>query len=130
MTDPANGAVTGAPHVWLRLEGATACAVAATCYARGGYGWLLFALLFLVPDVSFLAYLAGPRIGAAAYNALHSYVGPALLAATGLRTGWSLAVPLIWAAHIGFDRAAGYGLKYPSAFTATHLGRLRGRRDA
>ena len=32
---------------------------------------------------------------------------------------------LIWAAHIGFDRLLGYGLKYPSAFRATHLGSVR-----
>ena len=31
---------------------------------------------------------------------------------------------LIWAAHIGIDRLAGYGLKYPSDFHDTHLGRI------
>ena len=30
---------------------------------------------------------------------------------------------LIWIAHIGFDRALGYGLKYPTGFGDTHLGR-------
>ena len=35
---------------------------------------------------------------------------------------------LIWAAHIGFDRALGYGLKYPSGFGDTHLGRIGGKR--
>ena len=34
---------------------------------------------------------------------------------------------LIWAAHIGFDRLMGYGLKYETAFGATHLG-WRGKR--
>lgn len=35
---------------------------------------------------------------------------------------------LIWVAHIGFDRAAGYGIKYSSSFFDTHLGRVgRGR---
>ena len=33
---------------------------------------------------------------------------------------------LIWIAHIGFDRLAGYGLKYGSGFGHTHLG-LMGR---
>jgi len=32
---------------------------------------------------------------------------------------------LIWAAHIGFDRFLGYGLKYPVAFRVTHLGSIR-----
>jgi hypothetical protein len=34
------------------------------------------------------------------------------------------AVGLIWLLHIGFDRAIGYGLKYPSSFKETHLGRV------
>lgn len=34
------------------------------------------------------------------------------------------AVALIWLLHIGFDRAIGYGLKYPSSFKETHLGRV------
>ena len=39
-----------------------------------------------------------------------------------------LAVALVWCAHIGFDRALGYGLKYAAGFRETHLGRL-GRAD-
>jgi hypothetical protein len=31
------------------------------------------------------------------------------------------ALALIWLAHIGLDRALGYGLKYPTAFRHTHL---------
>ena len=33
-----------------------------------------------------------------------------------------LAAGLIWCAHIGFDRALGYGLKYSQGFGCTHLG--------
>ena len=33
------------------------------------------------------------------------------------------AIALIALAHIGFDRALGYGLKYSAGFGATHLGR-------
>jgi hypothetical protein len=35
-----------------------------------------------------------------------------------------VSIALIWFAHIGFDRALGYGLKYPSAFQNTHMGRI------
>jgi Domain of unknown function (DUF4260) len=35
-----------------------------------------------------------------------------------------LATALIWLAHIGFDRALGYGLKYEVGFSFTHLGRV------
>jgi hypothetical protein len=31
-------------------------------------------------------------------------------------------VALIWSAHIGIDRALGYGLKYGDGFASTHLG--------
>ena len=37
------------------------------------------------------------------------------------------ALALIWAAHIGFDRALGYGLKYAAGFGVTHLGFKTGR---
>ena len=37
------------------------------------------------------------------------------------------AIALIWLAHIGFDRAAGFGLKYTGAFGDTHLGLSRRR---
>jgi hypothetical protein len=36
----------------------------------------------------------------------------------------ALQVSLIWLAHIGLDRAVGYGLKYPTAFKETHLQRV------
>ena len=36
----------------------------------------------------------------------------------------ALPIAFIWTAHIGMDRALGYGLKYPSAFGDTHLGRV------
>ncbi|MDD9911252.1 MAG: DUF4260 family protein, partial [Ahrensia sp.] len=36
----------------------------------------------------------------------------------------SLAIALIWAAHISGDRALGYGLKYESNFKHTHLGKI------
>ena len=34
------------------------------------------------------------------------------------------AVALVWFAHIGMDRALGYGLKYETDFRDTHLGRI------
>jgi len=128
MTTLSTGAVTGAPRVWLRLEGMAVAGLAAFLYARGGHSWPLFAATFLVPDVSLAAFAAGPRVGAWGYNAAHSYVGPAFAAAAALLTGRPLVVALVWAAHIGFDRALGYGLKYTTGFGDTHLGELRGNR--
>ncbi len=117
------GAVGGAPRIILRLEGAAALAVASAAYARVGDGWVMFALLFLAPDISMLGSLAGRRIGAVAYNLGHSYLPPAALAACGLFISQPLllSLSLIWVAHIGFDRMLGYGLKYDTAFGHTHL---------
>lgn len=110
--------------VWQRLEGLALLAVAALAYGRSGQGWGMFAILFLTPDLSFFGYLAGPRIGALIYNLAHSLIGPLLLAGAGLLTdqGLVFGLSLIWLAHIGFDRALGYGLKSPEAFGVTHLG--------
>ena len=116
--------------MWLRLEGLGALALATLLYHQGGHSWILYALLFLVPDLSLLSYLAGPRAGAIVYNLAHSYAAPAVAALLAVLAGSPPAAALIWAAHIGFDRALGYGLKYPSGFADTHLGRLGRARPA
>jgi Domain of unknown function (DUF4260) len=114
------------PHTLLRLEGLAVGAGALALYVHGHYGWILFAALALVPDVSFFGYAAGPRVGAACYDALHTSVPPIALGAAGVLTGTDLAVQvaLIWLVHIGVDRALGYGLKYPTRFQDTHLQRV------
>ena len=121
-----DGAVTGAVRLTMQIEGLAIGAAAILIYFRAEFSWQEFALLILVPDLSMLGYLAGPRVGAFAYNAAHSYVGPALLAAEAFATSDMLMMPiaLIWIAHIGFDRMLGFGLKYGAGFGYTHLGRL------
>jgi hypothetical protein len=131
VSSPAEGVVTGAPRIILRLEGAAVLAVASAAYAHIGMGWMLFAVLFLVPDISMLGYLAGPRVGAATYNLGHTYILPVILGALGFLLSHQLlaALCLIWLAHVGFDRMLGYGLKYATAFGHTHLG-VVGRPEA
>jgi hypothetical protein len=126
MAAESSPAVSGVPVVLLRLEGLGLFALGVLFYAQSGARWSFFAVLFLVPDVSFAGYLAGPRIGAAVYNAAHTMLGPIMLAGTGLTLAQPLAISLavIWAAHIGFDRMLGYGLKYGTGFGFTHLGRI------
>ena len=116
----------GSVRLWLRAEGLSVFVLSLWLYAHYGRGWALFAWLFLLPDASFAGYLAGPRIGAQIYNAAHSYIGPLQLALIIGVTGHSnlFSFVLVWAAHIGFDRTLGYGLKYPTAFGDTHLGRI------
>ena len=51
---------------------------------------------------------------------------PMALMTTGFVTASPLvlSIAMIWLAHIGIDRALGYGLKYASGFGFTHLGRI------
>lgn len=129
--------VTGDVRGLLRLEGLGLLAAALVLYAQSGEGWTLFLVLFLVPDLSFAAYIFGARAGAVAYNLMHSTIGPFVLAALSQVGATRIAdaqllwpVALIWFAHVGFDRALGYGLKYASAFSDTHLGVIgRKRRE-
>jgi hypothetical protein len=120
---------TGSVPVILRGEALIELVLAVAAYRHSGGTWGMFAILFLLPDVSMLGYLANPGIGARVYNLGHSYIGPALLALTGFMMATPLlyALALIWAAHLGFDRLLGYGLKYPAAFYETHLNWKRPR---
>jgi hypothetical protein len=114
------------PTAILRLEGAVMLSLAVFLYVRGDGGWLLFALLILAPDVGLAGYAAGPRVGAIAYNAVHTTLGPAALAVIGIlsESAGAVSVALVWFAHIGMDRMLGYGLKHTSGFRDTHLGRI------
>jgi hypothetical protein len=57
--------------------------------------------------------------------------GPGALVMIGVSSGVQQlsALGLVWFAHIGMDRALGYGLKYDDAFTHTHLGIIRNGRE-
>jgi Domain of unknown function (DUF4260) len=114
------------PRLLLRFEGLVLFACAIALYVREDYSILALVLLFLAPDLSFLGLAAGPRLGAVAYDAAHTYVGPILLASVSVIVEWDAGVMLglIWLAHIGIDRALGYGLRYPDAFRETHLQRV------
>lgn len=129
--------VTGIPRVWLRLEGAALLLTSLVAYHWQLGSWTSFAWLVLAPDISLLAYLGGPSIGARVYNLAHALVAPLFLAMYGIAVGRSDVLPyaIAWTAHIGLDRLLGLGLKYPSAFSDTHLGPVHlgwpvGRADA
>jgi hypothetical protein len=123
----AAGAVDGVPRLLLRLEGLALAAAALYMYHRLGANWWWFALI-LVPDISLLAYFAGTKAGAIAYNVFHITLGPLLLGALGflLPSFDLISIALVWAVHIGVDRAFGLGLKYSAGFGFTHLGRIGG----
>jgi hypothetical protein len=118
--------ISGGPKGILRLEGLIlfAAGLAAFFYLKQSL-WI-FAGLLLVPDLSMAAYFAGPKPGAIVYNLFHATIGPLLMAIYGVLFGelFAQALASVWLAHIGLDRALGYGLKYASDFRDTHLGRI------
>jgi hypothetical protein len=105
-TTNAAGAATGGVRMLLRLEGLTLFGGMTLLYAVWGGSWWIYAILFLVPDLSYMAPVAMMTSGFA------------------LASPFWLSVAMIWMAHIGIDRALGYGLKYSAGFTFTHLGRI------
>lgn len=122
-----DGYVTGGPKFILRLEGLVIFLLGSLLYfCQKSNSWYIFALLFFAPDVSLLAYLVGKKTGAFFYNLFHSYLTPLGL---GVILFWMHQWELcdlvsIWVAHVGFDRALGFGLKYGQGFKFTHLGRI------
>jgi hypothetical protein len=113
-------------RVLLRLEGLALLAGGVALYLHFDYSLLALVLLALVPDFSLAGYLAGPRLGTVIYNAVHTTLLPIALGTIGVLSDADVPVQLalIWLAHIGADRAIGFGLKYPSTFSDTHLQRV------
>jgi hypothetical protein len=118
---------TPAAVAWiLRIEAITLFLAGVIGYLQlnGHPIWLL--PLLLAPDLSMIGYLRGSRLGAITYNLVHNLA----IALALLAVGWVTAIaPLALAgavlvAHVGMDRALGYGLKLPTDFRDTHLGRI------
>jgi hypothetical protein len=116
------------PAILLHLEGACVFLFSLFLYRSIGGPWGLFFLLFLWPDLSMFAYWINVRVGSALYNLAHTYAAALTLAAVAFHQHHSLALSFasIWLAHIGLDRALGYGLKYPTFFKDTHLQHVAG----
>ncbi len=116
----------------LRIESAAIGILGIAAFLILGGPPLLLIPALLAPDLSAIGYLAGPRVGAVTYNLVHNWaiaVAFAFLAII-IREPWPIAVAAILAAHVGFDRALGYGLKLPTSFQDTHLGRIGRDRPA
>ena len=109
-----------------RLEGLTLFAVSLLVYMDLDMSILLFVLTLLLVDIFMLGYLINTAVGTYAYNLGHSIVAPLIVGCVGYFTDtrMAIAISLIWLAHIGLDRAFGYGLKFKTGFKDTHLGHL------
>ena len=137
--EPSADAVTGNVHLedttpwvrrWLRAEGVIAFAWGVVIWVLLNQPLPLLLVALLLPDLSMLGYLRGPHAGAILYNIVHNWAtaGLVLLLALVAQSGPLILVGAVLLAHVGIDRALGYGLKYPTAFQDTHLGRIGRRR--
>jgi hypothetical protein len=117
--------MTGVEAV-LRAERLAIGVAGVVLYLVLGGSWLLLVPLLLAIDLSMIGYLAGPRVGAITYNAAHNFVIALLTVGAGWWFGlaWLQLLGAVWIAHVGADRALGYGLKLPTDFRDTHLGRI------
>lgn len=110
----------------LRLEGLALFAAASSAFLiLGGPPWTLLVWL-LAPDLVALGYLAGPRVGAILYDLVHATPAPLALLLVGVALDAPTAslASTVWLAHLGMDRAIGYGLKYPAGDGSSHLQRV------
>jgi hypothetical protein len=117
----------------LRIESAAIGVAGVVAWLTLGGNPLVLVPALLAPDLSALGYLAGPRVGAWTYNLVHNWALAVLLALLSIASGepWLMLAAAVVTAHVGFDRALGYGLKLPTSFQDTHLGRIgRNRSEA
>ncbi|HYC06721.1 MAG TPA: DUF4260 domain-containing protein [Candidatus Binatia bacterium] len=115
--------VGGSVRVTLRAEGLPLFVAGVAIYATLGGPWLAFIPLLLAPDLSVIGFARDARLGATTYNAAHNLVTGGVVLGLGLwlGLGWLAIGGSILLAHIGMDRLAGYGLKYPTTFKDTHF---------
>lgn len=128
LSGPYDAAMTNIPDTvrfWLHVEGGAVLVAAGVLYGHLGGNWLFAILLLLLPDLSAVGYLGGPRVGSFTYNLVHNWaVGLAILGlGVWLGSNAVLLAGTVLVGHVGMDRLVGYGLKHTSGFKDTHLQR-------
>ena len=111
----------------LKSDELASLLLAVLVFAQLPYAWWWLPALFLVPDLSMLGYLAGPRLGAWCYNLAHHKLLAVALGAAGYLLGYPalMLAGTVLLFHISFDRMLGYGFKHETGFKHTHLEQAR-----
>jgi hypothetical protein len=110
----------------LKIEELAQLILGIVLFSQLQYPWWVFAALFLMPDIGMLGYFVNTKVGAVTYNIFHHKgIAVAILVLGILFLGdiYTLAGIILFS-HSAFDRALGYGLKYPDSFKNTHLGKI------
>jgi hypothetical protein len=116
----------------LRSEALAALAAGIVIWMANDGSMLWLVPVLLLPDLSAIGYLVNARVGAVTYNIVHNWTiaGVALLLGWWLHSRFLVLTGAVLLAHVGLDRVLGYGLKLPSGFQDTHLGRIgRGQKQ-
>jgi hypothetical protein len=123
MNGPASSTAVG---VILRAEHLAIFVAGVVLWLANGGPPLLLIPAWLLIDASMIGYLGGPRLGSITYNTAHNLVLPLAIIGLGWWTDlrWQVLAGAVFLTHVGLDRALGYGLKLPSDFRDTHLGRI------
>jgi hypothetical protein len=114
------------PFIYERIESGFIFLGSLYIYLHLGFQLLWFIVFLFSIDIFMLGYVVNKTFGAHCYNLGHTYIIPAILIIVGVlgQSHIIIAIAIIWAAHIGWDRALGYGLKFSTGFKNTHLGNL------
>jgi hypothetical protein len=110
----------------IKLEEAAMFLLSIILISRLPYAWYWWLIWILAPDLSMIAYLGGNRVGAIGYNLVHHKGIAILVYAIGLYTNHPALefAGMILFGHSCMDRGMGYGLKYFTGFSDTHLGKI------
>ena len=110
----------------IKLEEAALFLLSIFLWGQLHFAWYWWLAWILAPDLSMIGYVAGNRTGAILYNFVHHKGVAILVYLIGIYTYDRViqSTGLILLAHSCMDRAMGYGLKYFSGFSDTHLGRI------
>jgi len=108
----------------IKLEEVAQFALSMFLFANLPFVWWVYPALLLLPDVSMLGYLMNAKVGAFSYNLFHHKALSIAVGVAGVvlqNNELTLAGTLLFG-HSSMDRLMGYGLKYGTGFTNTHLG--------
>ena len=110
----------------IKLEEAAMFVLGSYLFSVLPFAWWWFPALILAPDVSFIGYVLGNKVGAWVYNIAHHKGLAIALYLTGCYTQLPSVqlAGIILFTHSCMDRMLGYGLKYEKGFKFTHLGEI------
>lgn len=110
----------------LTLEEAGQFFLSIFLFSQLDYVWWILPAYLLLPDLSMVGYLFNPKTGAWLYNIFHHKLLGILFMIFGylLDNSGVILAGIILFGHSAMDRMFGYGLKFETHFTHTHLGKI------